>query len=112
MVFAAMQFVFSPVLGALSDRYGRRPVLLGSLALACADYLMMAMAPYLWIIFVGRMLSGASSATFSVANAYLADRSSREDRTRFFGYVGAAAGIGFVIGGFGGNDALCTGVVA
>lgn len=100
LVFAAMQFVFSPILGALSDRYGRRPVLLGSLALACADYLMMAMAPYLWMIFVGRMLSGASSATFSVANAYLADRSSKEDRTRFFGYVGAAAGIGFVMGPF------------
>src|SRR6056297_3803241 len=58
-VFAAMQFVFSPILGALSDRYGRRPVLLGSLALASADYLMMAMAPYLWMIFVGRILSGA-----------------------------------------------------
>src|SRR6056297_1659521 len=61
---------------------------------------MMAMAPYLWMIFVGRILSGASSATFSVANAYLADRSSKEDRTKFFGYVGAAAGIGFVMGPF------------
>ena len=100
LVFAAMQFVFSPILGALSDRYGRRPILLGSLALASVDYLMMAMAPYLWMIFVGRMLSGASSATFSVANAYLADRSSKEDRTKFFGYVGAAAGIGFVMGPF------------
>jgi DHA1 family tetracycline resistance protein-like MFS transporter len=100
LVFAGMQFVFSPILGALSDRYGRRPILLGSLALASVDYLMMAMAPYLWMIFVGRMLSGASSATFSVANAYLADRSSKEDRTRFFGYVGAAAGIGFVMGPF------------
>ncbi|MBS9718521.1 MFS transporter [Pseudohalocynthiibacter aestuariivivens] len=100
LVFAAMQFVFSPILGALSDRYGRRPILLGSLALASADYLMMAMAPYLWVIFLGRMLSGASSATFSVANAYLADRSSKEDRTKFFGYVGAAAGIGFVMGPF------------
>jgi DHA1 family tetracycline resistance protein-like MFS transporter len=100
LIFAAMQFVFSPILGALSDRYGRRPILLGSLALASADYLIMAMAPYLWLIFVGRMLSGASSATFSVANAYLADRSSKEDRTKFFGYVGAAAGIGFVMGPF------------
>jgi DHA1 family tetracycline resistance protein-like MFS transporter len=100
LVFAAMQFVFSPILGALSDRYGRRPVLLGSLALASVDYLMMAMAPHLWMIFVGRMLSGASSATFSVANAYLADRSSKQDRTKFFGYVGAAAGIGFVMGPF------------
>ncbi len=100
LVFAAMQFVFSPILGALSDRYGRRPILLGSLALASADYLMMAMAPYLWVIFLGRMLSGASSATFSVANAYLADRSTKEDRTKFFGYVGAAAGIGFVMGPF------------
>ena len=100
LVFAAMQFVFSPILGALSDRYGRRPILLGSLALASADYLIMAMTPYLWVIFVGRMLSGASSATLSVANAYLADRSSKEDRTKFFGYVGAAAGIGFVMGPF------------
>lgn len=100
LVLAAMQFVFSPILGALFDRYGRRPVLLGSLALASVDYLMMAMAPYLWMIFGGRMLSGASSATLSVANAYLADRSSKEDRTKFFGYVGAAAGIGFVMGPF------------
>ncbi len=100
LVFAAMQFVFSPILGALSDRYGRRPILLCSLALASADYFMMATAPYLWMIFVGRTLSGASSATLSVAMAYLADRSSKEDRTKFFGYVGAAAGIGFVMGPF------------
>lgn len=100
LAFATMPFVFSPILSALSDRYSRRPNLLGSLSLASADYLMMAMAPYLWMIFVGRVLSGASSATLSVANAYLADRSFKEDRTKFFGYVGAAAGIGFVMGPF------------
>jgi len=100
LVFAAMQFVFSPILGALSDRFGRRTVLIGSLGLAAADYLLMAMAPHLWMIFIGRMLSGASSATFSVANAYLADRSSEQDRAKSFGIVGAAAGIGFVMGPF------------
>ncbi len=100
LVFAAMQFIFSPVLGGLSDRFGRRPVLIGSLALAATDYLLMALAPHLWMIFVGRMLSGASSATFSVANAYLADRSPEQDRTKSFGIVGAAAGIGFVMGPF------------
>jgi len=100
LVFAAMQFVFSPILGALSDRFGRRPVLIGSLALAAADYLLMALAPHLWMIFVGRMLSGASSATFSVANAYLADRSSEEHRTKTFGIIGAAGGVGFVMGPF------------
>jgi len=100
LVFAVMQFLFSPILGALSDRFGRRPVLVGSLTLAAADYLLMALAPHLWMIFVGRMLSGASSATFSVASAYLADRSSNEHRTKSFGVIGAAAGIGFVAGPF------------
>jgi len=100
LVFAAMQFVFGPILGALSDRFGRRPVLIASLGLAAVDYLLMALAPQLWMIFIGRMLSGASSATFSVANAYLADRSSEKDRAKSFGIVGAAAGIGFVMGPF------------
>ena len=100
LVFAVMQFLFSPLLGALSDRFGRRPVLLGSLALSSVDYLIMAFAPSLWLLFVGRVLSGVSSSTFSVASAYLADRSNGSDRARSLGVLGAAAGIGFVIGPF------------
>lgn len=100
LVFAVMQFLFSPLLGALSDRFGRRPVLLGSLALSSVDYLIMAFAPSLWLLFLGRVLSGVSSSTFSVASAYLADRSSGDDRAGSFGVLGAAAGIGFVLGPF------------
>lgn len=100
LVFAAMQFLFSPLLGALSDRFGRRPVLLASLALSSVDYLLMALAPFLWMVFVGRVISGISSSTFSVAGAYLADRSNSTDRASSFGLLGAAAGIGFVLGPF------------
>ena len=100
LVFAVMQFLFSPLLGALSDRFGRRPVLLGSLALSALDYLLMAFAPFLWMLFVGRMISGVSSSTFSVATAFLADRSPDADRAGSFGILGAAFGIGFVIGPF------------
>ncbi len=96
--FAAMQFVFSPILGALSDRFGRRPVVLASnFGLAC-DYMLMAWAPSLIWLFVGRLLSGATAASISTAFAYLADITPPEKRAGVFGKVGAAFGAGFVIG--------------
>jgi DHA1 family tetracycline resistance protein-like MFS transporter len=97
-VFAAMQFLFAPILGGLSDKYGRRPVLLVSLLGAGLDYLLMALAPALWVLFVGRVLAGITSANLTVANAYIADISKPEDRAKNFGLIGAVFGIGFIIG--------------
>jgi len=93
-----MQFVFSPVLGALSDRYGRRPVLLISTFGLGLDYVLMAVAPDLAWLFVGRLISGIAAATFSTANAYIADVTPPEQRSGAFGLLGAAFGIGFVLG--------------
>lgn len=96
--YALMQFVMSPVLGALSDRFGRRPVILTSLIVYSADFMLMALAPtYAWL-FVGRLLSGATAATFSTANAFIADVSPPEKRAANFGLLGAAFGLGFIIG--------------
>jgi DHA1 family tetracycline resistance protein-like MFS transporter len=96
--YAAMQFVFSPILGGLSDRFGRRPVLLSSLAGAAADYLLLAFAPSLPWLFVGRLIAGLTGASFSTATAYIADVTPAEKRAQAFGLIGAAFGIGFVIG--------------
>jgi MFS transporter, DHA1 family, tetracycline resistance protein len=93
-----MQFVFSPILGALSDRYGRRPVLLVSTLGLGLDYVLMALAPTLMWLFVGRIISGITAANFSTANAYIADVTPPEGRASAFGLVGAAFGIGFVLG--------------
>jgi len=93
-----MQFVFSPVLGALSDRYGRRPVLLLSTLGLGLDYILMAVAPDLAWLLVGRVISGITAATFSTANAYIADVTPPEQRAGAFGLMGAAFGIGFVLG--------------
>src|SRR5437867_5142993 len=96
--WALMQFVFSPVQGALSDRFGRRPVvLLSNLGLAL-DYVLMALAPSLAWLFVGRLISGITSASYSTAFAYLADITRPEDRAAVFGKVGAAFGAGFILG--------------
>ena len=96
--FAAMQFICSPILGALSDRFGRRPVVLASnFGLAC-DYVLMALAPSLPWLFLGRLLSGATAASVSTAFAYLADITAPEKRAEVFGKVGAAFGAGFVVG--------------
>jgi DHA1 family tetracycline resistance protein-like MFS transporter len=97
-LWAAMQFGFSPVLGALSDRIGRRPVvLLSNLGLGL-DYVLMALAPTMgWLLF-GRVLSGITSASFSTASAYIADVTPPEKRAGRFGMLGAAFGLGFVIG--------------
>jgi len=96
--WALMQFVFSPLLGALSDRFGRRPVLLISMLGLGLDYVLMALAPTLVWLFVGRVISGITSASFSTAYAYLSDVIPPEKRARAFGLVGAAFGVGFVLG--------------
>ncbi len=97
-LFATMQFIFSPVLGGLSDQYGRRPVLLVSLFGAGLDYILLSFAPTLPLLFVGRIISGTTSASFTVANAYIADVSPPEKRAQNFGIIGAAFGLGFILG--------------
>lgn len=96
--FAATQFVFSPMIGNLSDRFGRRPVLLASLFGFSIDYLVLAFAPTLGWLFVGRIVAGITGASFTTASAYIADISTSEDRAKNFGMIGAAFGLGFVIG--------------
>ncbi len=97
-VWAVMQFFFSPVQGALSDRFGRRPVVLFSnFGLGC-DYILMALAPNLAWLFAGRVISGITAASFSTAGAYIADVTPPEKRAGAFGMLGAAFGIGFVLG--------------
>lgn len=97
-VYALMQFIMMPIIGGLSDRFGRRPVLLVSLAAYSLDFLVMAIAPTIQIIAGARLLAGAFAATFSTANAYIADISPPEKRAANFGLVGAAFGLGFIIG--------------
>lgn len=97
-VFAVMQFVVSPILGALSDRVGRRPVLLISMGALALDYAIMALAGTIWWLLIGRILGGITSATHATANAFIADISDRKDRAANFGLVSAAFGVGFVVG--------------
>ena len=96
-LYAVMQFVFAPVLGALSDRLGRRPVLLLSLAGAAVNYAIMAFAPQLWMLFLGRAIAGLTSANMSVAMAYLTDITPEDKRARRFGLFNAMFGIGFIV---------------
>src|SRR3984957_3256362 len=96
--FALMQFVCAPILGGLSDRFGRRPVLLLSLSGICANYILLAWAPSLTWLFLGRLIAGATAANASPANAYIADIAPPQQRAARFGLVGASFGIGFVIG--------------
>jgi DHA1 family tetracycline resistance protein-like MFS transporter len=93
-----MQFLFAPVLGGLSDQYGRRPVLLFSLFGFGLDYLFLSFAPTLGWLFVGRAIAGITGASFTTATAYIADISTPENRAQNFGMVGAAFGLGFIIG--------------
>ncbi len=97
-VWAFMQFIFTPIQGALSDRFGRRPVLLISMTGLGLDYILMALAPNLWWLFVGRAISGMTAASFGTANAYIADITPVEKRFAAYGLMGAAFGIGFVLG--------------
>ena len=96
--FASMQFLFSPVLGNLSDQYGRRPVLLTALFGFGLDYLFLALAPGITWLFVGRVIAGITGASFTTASAYIADISTPENRAQNFGMIGAAFGLGFIIG--------------
>jgi MFS transporter, DHA1 family, tetracycline resistance protein len=111
-VYAAMQFLFAPILGSLSDQYGRRPVLLLALFGLGVDYLLLAFSPNLAWLFVGRVIAGATSASISTATAYIADVSPPEKRAQNFGLVGAAFGLGFIagpaLGGLLGNIGLHT----
>jgi DHA1 family tetracycline resistance protein-like MFS transporter len=97
-LFAAVQFIAAPILGNLGDRFGRRPVLLISLSALGLDYVLIALAPTLTWLFVGRFISAIASATFATANAWVSDVSPPADRARHFGFLSAAWGLGFMIG--------------
>jgi DHA1 family tetracycline resistance protein-like MFS transporter len=102
-VWALMQFLASPVQGALSDRFGRRPVILISLTGLGLDYVLMALAPNITWLFIGRVLSGIAGANYATVTAYIADTTAPDERAKRFGMVGAAWGFGFVVGpAFGG----------
>ncbi|MBV8332540.1 MAG: TCR/Tet family MFS transporter [Candidatus Eremiobacteraeota bacterium] len=97
-VWAAMQFFCSPLLGMLSDRVGRRPVILISCAVTAVDFAIMAVAPNLWWLFAGRVLSGMATANLTTAYAYIADVTAHEKRAQAYGLLSAAFGLGFIIG--------------
>ncbi len=97
-LYALMQFLCAPVLGALSDRFGRRPVLLISVLGAAIDALFMAFAPSLWLLFVGRAIAGMTGASMAVASAAIADLTPEHQRARWFGRMGACFGLGFIAG--------------
>lgn len=96
--FAAMQFLFSPIVGNLSDAVGRRPVLIVSLIVMALDYVVMAVAGSIWLLLVGRIVGGITAATHATAAAYMADVSKPEEKAANFGLLGAAFGAGFVLG--------------
>ena len=96
--YAIMQFFFSPFIGNLSDKFGRRPVLLFSLFGFGVDYIFLSVAPTIGWLFVGRIIAGITGASFTTATAYIADISAPKDRAKNFGLVGAAFGLGFIIG--------------
>ena len=96
--YAFTQFVFSPIVGNLSDKYGRRPIILISLFGFAVDYIFLALAPNIWFLFIGRIIAGVTGASITTASAYIADVSNDDDRAKNFGLIGAAFGIGFIIG--------------
>lgn len=96
--YAFMQFVFAPILGGLSDQYGRRPILLAALFGFAVDYSIAALAPTLSWLFIARVLAGITGASFTTASAYIADISTPEKRSQNFGIIGAAFGLGFIVG--------------
>src|SRR3954463_9197535 len=96
--YSFMQFICAPIVGNLSDKYGRRPVLLFSLFGFGIDYLFLSVAPTIWWLFVGRAIAGITGASFTTASAYIADISTPQKRAQNFGLIGAAFGLGFIIG--------------
>jgi DHA1 family tetracycline resistance protein-like MFS transporter len=96
--YAIVQFVFAPIIGNLSDRYGRRPVILASLFGFSLDYLLLAFSPTITWLFIGRIIAGVTGASITTASAYIADISTPENRAKNFGLIGAAFGLGFIIG--------------
>jgi len=103
VAFALPQFIFSPILGGLSDKYGRRPILLFSLFGLGMDYLFLSFAPSIFWFFIGRIIAGISGASFTTGMAYIADISTPEKKAQNFGMVGAAFGLGFILGSVGGG---------
>lgn len=97
-IFAVMQFLFGPVIGNLSDRFGRRPILLVALFVMALDYLVMALAGAMWLLIIGRVVGGITAATQSTAAAYMADISKPEEKAANFGLISAAFGVGFILG--------------
>ncbi|MFA4870653.1 MAG: TCR/Tet family MFS transporter [Pedobacter sp.] len=96
--YAITQFIFAPIVGNLSDKYGRRPIILISLFAFAIDYILLALAPSIGWLFLGRIIAGLTGASISTASAYIADISTDEDKTKNFGLIGAAFGLGFIIG--------------
>src|SRR2546426_4425616 len=96
--YSVMQLIFSPVLGRLSDKHGRRPILLISLLGTCLGFVILGFATTLWMLFLGRIIDGISGGNISTAQAYIADVTTKEDRAKGMGLVGAAFGLGFVFG--------------
>lgn len=96
--YAGALFLFAPIIGSLSDAYGRKPVLIAALFVLAIDYVIMAMADVYWVLLIGRVLAGIAGATYTTATAYIADISNAKERSARFGMIGAAFGIGFVIG--------------
>jgi len=96
--YAFTQFIFSPLVGNLSDKFGRRPIILISLLGFTIDYIFLALSPTIWWLFVGRIIAGITGASVTTASAYIADVSTDEDRAKNFGMIGAAFGLGFIIG--------------
>ena len=96
--YAATMFLFGPIVGSLSDAYGRRPVLIAALVTLTIDYVIMAMAETYWLLLLGRILAGMAGATYITATAYISDIAKPEERGAAFGMIGAAFGVGFVLG--------------
>lgn len=98
LAYGGMQFLFGPAMGSLSDAFGRRPLLLLAVFGLAVDYLLTAFAPNLWWLLAGRLIAGLCGASYTIANAYLADITAPENRAKAFGLMGAAFGLGFIIG--------------
>jgi len=98
MAYSITQFIFAPIIGNLSDQYGRRPIILFSLLAFSIDYILLAFAPTITWLFIGRIIAGITGASITTASAYIADISTPENRAKNFGMIGAAFGFGFIIG--------------